>query len=92
MKKKIDFRQVEVITLDGEKKVVDISKPLGNHIFNETGDLGEFELAKEIYDKGEVEIEEHHVEVLNGYIRRYFKAFIQAAICPVLENLFTNKK
>lgn len=83
--KKIDFRKVSVKNIDGEKKDVDVSKELGNQIFQSTGDLGELELAREIYKHGEVEVDAAQRSALLGYVKKGFKAFIQEALCPVLE-------
>lgn len=85
MKKKIDFRNIEVVTLNGESRVFDIPKELGNAIFTKTMDLGELELARDIYKSGEVEIDEAQGAILSRYIRECFLAFIQEAVCPQLD-------
>ena len=85
MKKKIDFRKIEVKTLDGTPQVLDMSKELGNAIYAKTMDLGELELAREIYKNGEVEIDEVQAETLIRIIREHFLAFVQESICPKLE-------
>ena len=46
---KIDFRKIEVTDIEGNKSTFDISKELGNTIYQKTADLGELELAKRIY-------------------------------------------
>lgn len=91
-KKKINFKSIEVTSLDGQVQHFDMSKELGNAIYIKTTDLGELELAREIYKNGEVEIDEAQAALLNQYVRENFLAFIQEAICPVLENLFNNSK
>lgn len=92
MRKKIDFKVIEVTGLDGQVHHFDMSKELGNTIYAKTLDLGELELAREIYKNGEVEIDEAQAAILIRYIRENFLAFVQEAICPVLENLFNNQK
>ena len=52
---KIDFRNIEVTDLEGNKSTSDVSKELGNIIYNNTTDLGELEFAQEVYKHGEVE-------------------------------------
>ena len=54
--KKLNFKKIPTTDLDGNPLFVDISKTLGNFIFQTTGDIGMFEKAKEIYHKGEVEL------------------------------------
>lgn len=46
---RIDFRTIEVTDIEGNKSTVDISKALGNAMYQKTADLGELELAQNIY-------------------------------------------
>ena len=53
--KKLNFKSVPVTDIDGTVKEMDLSKEIGNIIFRTTKDLGELEIAREIYQKGETE-------------------------------------
>ena len=53
---KIDFREIQVKDIEGNNSTVDIAKMLGNAIYQKTADLGELELAQNIYKNGEVEV------------------------------------
>ena len=53
---KIDFRKIQVKDIEGNNSTVDIAKMLGNAIYQKTADLGELELAQQIYKNGEVEV------------------------------------
>ncbi|WP_298048194.1 hypothetical protein [uncultured Bacteroides sp.] len=64
---KIDFRKIEVTDLDGNKSTVDVAKGFANTIYRHTGDLGEFNLAQDIYWKGEVDISPEQAESLKKY-------------------------
>ena len=46
---KIDFREIQVKDIEGNNSTVDIAKMLGNAIYQKTADLGELELAQNIY-------------------------------------------
>lgn len=82
---KIDFRKIEVVALDGEKKIFDVSKELANTIYARTPDIGELELARDIYKKGEVELSEEQAETVKRYLRECgFFAFIQEAVNELL--------
>ena len=59
---KIDFRKIEVTDIEGNKSTFDISKELGNTIYQKTADLGELELAQRIYKNGEVELSSDEAE------------------------------
>ncbi len=84
---KIDFRHLYLANVDGQPMVdengedvsVDISKALGNYIYNETRDLGELELAQQIYKYGELELTAQDINILGGYIKTAFKAVVQKA-------------
>ena len=49
---KIDFRKISVKDIEGNETLMDISKELGNSIYRNTPDLGELELAQELYKAG----------------------------------------
>lgn len=96
---KIDFRKLVVVDLDGnpvtngeEKGFFDISKNLGNQIYSKTADIGELDLAREIYHNGEVEVTEQYASALLNYIRSGFLAAVQVAICPLLESIINHKQ
>jgi len=54
--KKIDFRKVPVINIDGKMELADISKTLGNLIFSSAKDIDEDTLSKDIYHNGEIDL------------------------------------
>ena len=89
---KIDFRKIEVKDIEGNNNPLDISKTLGNAIYNGTADLGELELAREIYKAGEVEVDPGQASILIKYVQGTFLAFVQEAVCPVLEEIINPKK
>ena len=59
---KIDFREIQVKDIEGNNSTVDIAKMLGNAIYQKTADLGELELAQNIYKSGEVEVSPEQAE------------------------------
>ena len=77
---KVDFRKVKTLGLDGTEQEWDISKALGNTIYQKTADLGELELARDIYRNGEVDLTPEQVEVVRRYVREGFKAFVQEGV------------
>jgi len=54
--KTINFKEVSITDLAGKKLTFDVSKSLGNHIYQTTGDLGMLEVAQEIYKNGKIEL------------------------------------
>lgn len=89
---KIDFRKIEVKDIEGTNSTLDISKELGNDIYKKTGDLGELELARDIYKNGEVDVDAQQATVLSKYVRDGFLAFVQEVVCPVLDDIINPKK
>ena len=76
---KIDFREIQ-----GNNSTVDIAKMLGNAIYQKTADLGELELAQNIYKNGEVEVSPEQAESIKKYVSTGFVAFVQVAVNEAL--------
>ncbi|NLZ87402.1 MAG: hypothetical protein GX912_10515 [Gammaproteobacteria bacterium] len=89
---KIDFRKILVKDIEGNESTFDISKELGNDIYNKTADIGELELARELYLKGEIELDAIKVEILKKYIDEGYKAFVKEALNPILDKVINLKK
>ncbi|WP_276878999.1 hypothetical protein [Bacteroides heparinolyticus] len=66
--KKIDFRKIKVKDIEGKETIMDLSKNIGNSIFNNTPDIGEYEFSKDIYLNGEVEITEERAAIVRKYM------------------------
>ena len=58
---KVNFKEANLEVLFGEFKKTDISKSIGNAIHQNTSDIGVDEIARAIYNTGECEIPEHHI-------------------------------
>lgn len=86
-----DFKQVTYQDIEGNECLVDIAKQLGNHIFSKTTDIGELDLAREIYHKGVVELTKEQAEAINDYARTSFVAFVHVPLCKQLNDLFNNE-
>ena len=81
---KIDFRKIQVKDIEGNNSTVDIAKMLGNAIYQKTADLGELELAQQIYKNGEVEVSPEQAESIKKYVSTRFVAFVQVAVNEAL--------
>ena len=81
---KIDFRKIEVTDIEGNKSTFDISKELGNTIYQKTADLGELELAQRIYKNCAREMSSDEAEPINEYLRTNFGAGVQIAVNEAL--------
>ena len=77
---KIDFREIQVKDIEGNNSTVDIAKMLGNAIYQKTADLGELELAQNIYKSGEVEVSPEQAESIKKYVSTGFVAFVQVRL------------
>ena len=67
--------------------MMDVAKELGNSIYNETVDLGELELAREIYLGGEIDVDPAKAAIIRRYIDGGYRAFVKEALIPVLDNI-----
>lgn len=90
--KKIDFRKIKTLDIEGNITDINISKELGNAIYNKTADIGELELARDIYKQGEIEVDAEKASIIVKYVNETFLAFVKEAICPVLEDIINPKK
>ena len=81
---KIDFREIQVKDIEGNNSTVDIAKMLGNAIYQKTADLGELELAQNIYKNGEVEVSPEQAESIKKYVSTGFVSFVQVAVNEAL--------
>nr|DAN32920.1 MAG TPA: hypothetical protein [Caudoviricetes sp.] len=81
---KIDFRKIELTDLEGNKSTIDVSKAFGNAIFQHTGDLGEFNLAQDIFRKGEVDISPEQAESLKKYAQLFNRVIDRIAVSNAL--------
>ena len=81
---KIDFREIQVKDIEGTIVPFDFSKALGNTIYQQTADLGELELAQDIYKNGEVELSPEQAERIKEYVRTNFVAVVQIAVNEAL--------
>lgn len=83
--KKLNFKSVQVNDIDGTVKDLDFSKEIGNLIFRTTKNLGELEIAREIYQKGKIEVDEKTAEMIKNYIDENFVAFAKEALIPLFK-------
>ncbi|MBD9177961.1 MAG: hypothetical protein EGP82_02095 [Odoribacter splanchnicus] len=81
---KIDFRKIEVTDIEGKKHPMDLSKALGNLLYENTGDIGEMDLAREIYYKGEVDLPTDIQSIINIISAAKIKAFLKVALLNTL--------
>lgn len=89
---KIDFRKIQIKGIDGKIIEKDLSKELGNTIFGKTVDIGELDLARDIYHKGEIEVDKKNAEIIKHYVEQYFLAFIKETLVPALDLVINEKE
>lgn len=80
---KVDFTKVAVENIMGEIQYEDFSKVVGNQIYNQSKELGEVELAREIYRDGIVNITKKQSEMIMRYFAEQpyvFKHSLESAM------------
>lgn len=84
---KVDFSKLKVqTTIEGEPSFIDVRKELGNAIYQNTGDIGLYEKAKEIYfSEGCVEINAQESVMIIDIVKKCFIIPIQIAISEILK-------
>ena len=64
----MNFKELKAKDIEGNEVTFDISKELGNGIYNSTTDIGELELARKIYLEKEVELSDEEKEIIKKYL------------------------
>ena len=90
MTRKINFRQIAIMNVEGKEQRVDISQLLGNQLYMEGANIEECELGKRIYfAKEEVELTDAESEILRVFTQRY-SYVIRNAIADMLKSQTTD--
>lgn len=81
----MNLKKITITGIDGVAKELDFEyKGLANYIFNKTKDIGELEVARELYKTGKVELNKENAQLLKTYIKECFGAVVQEALFPIL--------
>ena len=84
----VDLKEIYVKSITGEKEIIELDyKGLANFIFTKTQDVGELEMAREIYKNGELELDKESAVILKNYIGQVFKAVVHEALYPILDKI-----
>ncbi len=82
---KINFTKISVKDIEGKKTDRDFSHEIGNTIFQTTRDIGELDLARDIYHKGEVDLTKEQAQTIKNHVEQNFVAWAKEALLPALE-------
>lgn len=81
---KIDFRKIEVTDIEGNKSTIDVSQKFANAVYQNTGDIGELEIAREIYLNGVVDLTPEQAESLKKYADLFVRAIDRLSVLNAL--------
>lgn len=82
--KTIDLSKVKLQMVDRSEKEYDLSKELAEVIFQNTQSIPEHNFALELYKNPAVELSDENKAIIEVYIKKYFKAFVQVAVTKLL--------
>lgn len=88
----IDFRNITIKNIEGEESTVDISKDLGNLLYNSAVSQEGLEISRELYYNGEMDVTKDNVEVLKGIIAGNFLAVIQESLNPIFDKIMNTEE
>lgn len=74
--KKVDFRAIEIENIAGEIEKVDLAKVLGNAMFAQAKNHETWQLSRNIWKDGEVELSEEDVKILEEYVPQIFPTYV----------------
>lgn len=81
---KIDFRKIEVTDIEGNKSTIDVSQKFANAVYQNTGDIGELEIARKIYLNGVVDLTPEQAESLKKYADLFVRAIDRLSVLNAL--------
>lgn len=84
---KIDFRKIEVTDIEGNKSTIDVSQKFANAVYQNTGDIGELELAREMYKNGNVDLTPEQADSLKKYAQLFVRAIDRYSVIEALSKL-----
>lgn len=84
---KIDFSKIVIKDIEDNETEVDISKDLGNFMYNEARDIAVADLGRDIYHKKEVDLTKEQAETVKLYVNGCFKAMVKRTLIPILESI-----
>ena len=70
--KKINFRELEILDVEGNAIKTDIAKELGNQLYIRAENISAAELGREIYKNGEAEISVDLVNTVCAVAKAHF--------------------
>ena len=89
---KVNLSKVAVKGIDGTAKEIDFSKEIGNAIYNTTKDIGELDLAREIYHNGNVELTKEQAIIVQAIVDQNFLAWAKEPLLAELNKVINSKK
>ena len=78
--KTIDLSKVKIEGIDGKEIIIDVAKELAQVIFANTQSIEEHSFSMELYRNPVVELTDENKAIIEGYIEKYFNAYIKIAI------------
>ena len=87
MTRKIYFKKISITNIDGQEEHVDLTKLVGNVLFNQADDVAEHDLGVKIYHEGDdgTELDEQEVKILRNFLTM-FKYIVRRAIEDAIDN------
>lgn len=88
---KIDFKNIVIRDIEGNEENIDMSKELGKILYKFAISKEGLELAKDIYDNGEVELDKDAATSIKGVVSNGFLAIVQESVIPMLDEIINSE-
>lgn len=87
----MEFKKIKIKDIEGKDVEIEFDyKGLANYIFSKTADIGELELARELYKNGKIDVDKDIAHKLKEYIKSAFGPLVQESIIPTLDKIINN--
>lgn len=88
---KIDFKNIVIRDIEGNEENIDMSKELGKILYRSAISKEGLELAKNIYDNGEAELDKDAATSIKGVVSNGFLAIVQESVIPMLDEIINSE-
>lgn len=84
---KLNFKNISIVTIEGDITTVDISKELGGILYKAAISPEALQMARDLYAGNEIEVTKDIAQPIKDIINSSFLAIVQEAINPILDQI-----
>lgn len=83
--KKADLSKFKVLGIDGNTNEYNLAEELSQFIYHTTQSVGDLSFALDLYKNPIIELNVENKEIIERYVNKGFKAYVQVAVKKMFE-------